>query len=302
MRWLKRLVIGLAAVIVLLVVLLFVAYMYIDSIARKGVEVGGKYALGVPTTLDKASVGIFQGHVGLTGLMVANPQGYTAPHFLKLNQGNVDVKLSSLMGDTADVPMLELSGFDVNLEKRNGKANYQVIMDNLKSLESKQQAQPAQPAKPGKKFVIHDLKLTGIVVHADMVGAGGPLDVTVDPIELKEVGTAAGADMHMEDLAGIIMKAILAAVANKALEMPGQLAKSLGSDLGSGLSGLKSLGSSGIQVVGDVGGKLGNLGLQAGQKIGDVGKSIGEGVSGLGKGLGGLFGGSSDSGTSGQKK
>ena len=51
----------------------------IDAFAKKGIEAGGTYCLGVPTTLDSANIGIVSGMFGLQGLTVANPEGYESP-------------------------------------------------------------------------------------------------------------------------------------------------------------------------------------------------------------------------------
>ena len=125
------------ALLVLLVVVLLGVYIWIDRLAKMAVERGSTYALGVPTTLDSARVGVFSGQMGMTSLNVANPRNFSAPHFLKLKTGQIDVSLSSLRQDTVVIPLLELKGVDVNLEKKSGQSNYQVILDNLKKLDRK---------------------------------------------------------------------------------------------------------------------------------------------------------------------
>jgi len=132
MSKLKKLLLILIATPILLIIILLVGLsLFANAAARKGVEAGATYALGVNTTLQSASVGIFSGKFGLTGLKVANVQGYKADKFLSLGEGNVAVSLGSLMKDTIEVPTFSLDTIELNLEKKEGKANYQVIMDNL---------------------------------------------------------------------------------------------------------------------------------------------------------------------------
>jgi hypothetical protein len=258
-----------------------VGWFYIDAIARKGVEIAGTYALGVPTTLDKADVAIFHGHVELDGLRVADPKGFDSPYFMQAPQLVVDVSLGSLRSDRVVVPLLHIDGLAVVMEKRNSVANYQVIMDNLKNLESKS-PQQQQPAKQGKKFIIHKVEITNVTAHVDMVPAVGKalsLDLKLDPIVLQNVGSESSHGVDATQLVDILTKAVLLAVANKA----GDAAGALAGDLSKGLGQLSSLSANGVDA-------LGNLGARTGQQI-----TQGEGLGQIGKGLGNLFGGGENS-------
>ena len=64
-----KIVFGLAVVgIALVAVLVGIVVVSIDTIAKQGVERGATYALQVPTTLDKADVGIMSGTFAMSGL------------------------------------------------------------------------------------------------------------------------------------------------------------------------------------------------------------------------------------------
>ena len=81
-----KLLIKIVVVLVLLLVIgVLTTFFFIDRIAKAGVEKGATYALGVPTTLKSADVGVFAGTFAMSGLNVANPEGFDKePHFLKL--------------------------------------------------------------------------------------------------------------------------------------------------------------------------------------------------------------------------
>jgi hypothetical protein len=289
MRRLRR-VLKIVAIVALVVVLAAAVAigLGLNHITRKAVEAAGSYALGVPTTLEKADISLWGGHVGFVGLRVADPQGFESPHFVQLRQVTVEVSVGSLLGDTVVVPKLELDGLVIALEKRHGQANYQVIMANLGKLES---AGP-QPAKPGKKFIIRKVVLTHVTAHVDLVpvlGKATSMDLPLERIELTDVGSESNRGVVAADLIGTLTKALLLAVANRAGNLPGEVV----GDLGKGLGKLGSLASSGVGVVGDVGGKMGNWGTTAAQRIsagvGKVGQGVSEGVGRVGQGIGGLF-------------
>src|SRR5262245_37914607 len=121
--------------VILLIVLVFVvglgAFFYIDTIAKAAIEKGSTLALGVQTKLNSAKLRILDGQLIMSGLDVANPSGFESKHFLNLKDGDVAVTLGSLDDDVVEVPHLLLSDVDVNLEKKSGKSNYQIILDNL---------------------------------------------------------------------------------------------------------------------------------------------------------------------------
>ena len=290
----KKLLKLLALLAVLFVVLIVVVLVWIDSIARKGIEVGATATLGVNTTLKDINIGIFSGKVSMHALEVANPSGFKGSHFMKLGDGRVAVTLGSLMGDTVEVGELALSDIEVSMEKKDGKANYQAILDNLKKGETAGAGGGTSGgASGGKKFVIRELLIRNVVVNADVLPVGGPLKLTVPEIRLKNVGTGAGGSVDMKELVNVIMKAVFASIfdAGKNI-LPGDV---LG-EMGKGLDGLKSLGSMGVGVVGEMGKNLGEgvtkaVGENVGKAADEAGKNLEKGVGDIGKGIGDLFGG-----------
>jgi hypothetical protein len=284
---LKKLLIALGIVVLVLILAVVAVFIWIDSIAKVAVEKGGTYALGVNTTLDKASIGVFSGHFGMSGLMVANPSGFATPHFLKLGDGQVDVSVGELNHDVVHVPRFLLANIDLNLDKKDGKYNYQVILDNLKKLESGQKQKEEPQAKPGKKFIIGQLLVKNVTVHVDPLGLGATtkMDVTLDEISMQNVGSK-GEGVTVAQISDIALKAILSAVMAKAGNiLPADLTKGLNE----GLSGLQSLASQGIGVVsGDLGKQIGNMGTDV---VGNVSKGVGDVGKTLTEGLGGLLGG-----------
>ena len=164
--------IALLPLIGVLVLAVVLAWVWIDSLAERAVERGATYALDVPATLESADVGLFTGGVEFSGLEVANPQGFTAPHFLKLSSTDADVALGSLASDTVEVPSITLVGIDLRLERTADGANYQTILDNLSRFESGEKTEPEPDAR---KFVIRTLHIRDISVHVDTVPVEGAI-------------------------------------------------------------------------------------------------------------------------------
>lgn len=255
MKLFKRLILLAALLIIVAAGLIVFALTRIDAIFKAGVEKGGTWAMGVQTTLASADVQLTQGSVSMSGLTVANPPGYKSDKFLGLGSGSIQVALPTIDKPVIEVPSLKLADIRVNLEKAGGKANYKVILDNLAKLKGSS----TQPASPGseKKFIIHEVEIKNVTVHVDLLplGVGGAVgaltqvDVPIEEIKLKNVGTASGG-LPAADLAMVIVKAVLTVAMEKG---PGIIPADVLGDLQTLLPQLGDLDAMGIQVQGKLG-------------------------------------------------
>jgi hypothetical protein len=249
--------------LILLLLCVGATFLFLNQLAAKAVEKGGTYALGVPTTLSSARIHPVDGKFALLGMHVANPEGFSSPHFFELQVGELQVAMSSLTKDTVEAPQLELNGLDLNLERASGKTNYGAILDHLKRFESEG---PPKDDSGGKKFIVRDVLIRDITVHVDLVPVGGSLTkttVSVPEIHLTNVGTGEDAKSISQ-----LMSEILTAVLNAAVQSAGDLipAEVLG-DLKGGLSGLKG-------VALDLGKGIQGVGKEVGEKAGDLLKGV----------------------------
>ena len=241
MKWIVR--IALLAV-VLGVIGVLALFFFVNPLLKQGVEQGGTYAMGVDTRLENIDLGLFSGQLDLSGLQVANPEGFRAAHFFELGSVEVAVTLPSLLADTVQVPLIELKKIELHLEEENGKKNYAVILDNLKKLSSSEPEPGSQPEeekkeeKPGKGFVIKTLTISDVTVHADW--AGQTLRVNVPEIPLSDIGSESEGGVVLAELSGIIIEAILRAVVENAANL---FPAGLLTDLDQGLAALGKLGN-----------------------------------------------------------
>ncbi len=287
-----------ALLFLILVVLLGVGigifFYNIDSLAKRGIQDGGTYALGVPTTVGSVSLHIFSGEMHLSEVKVANPTGFAAPHFLAMKKGELAVTLDSLNKDIVEIPRLTLSGIDLNLERSSSGSNYGKIIESLSKLKGS-----SSSTGPEKKFVVHELTIENISIHADLLGAPGPIGQVVNPvgkvnvpierIQLKDVGKTGtgvgGTGVTMKELSKIVVQAILAAAADKGYgTIPGEILNDL-KRAATSFDGLVNLPVAIIGRAGEtatmLGGTLEKIGEGAGKAINDVGKGIVEGIGGL---------------------
>ena len=279
----KKLAILVGGLVILLVAVVAVVFVSIDAIARAAIERGSTYALGVPTTLGSANIGILSGEFTMKDLDVANPDGFDGDYFFQLDEGFVAVSLGSLRQDTVEIPTLALTGVRMNLQKKGGRANYTVITENLKRLESGETAgeernRAEEDGERGKNFMIHEIVIRDVHVTVDVLPIGGELtriEIPIEEVRLTEIGSET---LTTAEVTSRVIKMILAAVVKNGAKLPADLVN----DLGGALRGLADLGNIDISQIADIAGTADTIG----KKIETVGKSVDDAL----KGLGGLLG------------
>lgn len=244
MKRLKKLIV---AAIVVLILVIVVTVVWIDRIAKVGVEAGGRFAFGVPTKLDSASIGILTGRSELTGLDIANPEGFSTPHLLKMDDAVLAVSLGSLTGDTVEIPEFSLAGIDLNLESKGGKSNFKVVLDSLGRFESSKTEPQAEEEHQGRKFIIREIVIKDVKVHVALLPLGGSatrVTIPIEELQLTNVGTGSDGGLVVAQVAGTLLKAIILAAMEKGSgNIPSELLGELNTAMAS-LAPLKEIGAS----------------------------------------------------------
>ncbi len=285
-KFFKFIFVTICVILVLLIIAIGVGLYYLDTLLKSGIEKGGAMALGVPTHVDVAHLGVLAGELSLKKLQISNPQGFSSAYFMTVGNLDAAVTPSSLMKDTVEVPYLKLTEVYVSLEKKGDKANYEMILDNIKefqkgfkSSETKQSSgQPtAQASSSSKRFIIKEISIKDVKVDARVATLGGLLGsrtvrVTIPEIKVKNVGTEEGNAVAIEEVTSVVTAAVLKAVVEQA---GGVLPPEIAGGLNAGLGALGGLGGGTVEVLGTVGKGV----------LDEAGKAI----EGIGKGIEGIF-------------
>lgn len=278
MKWVKRGLIGLAVLVVLLVV---AVWLWGDAAARKGVEIGGTQALGVPTTLKSASIGWLSGSVGIRGLIIGNPEGYKTDRLFALGHGKVRCSIPSLLSDEVVVREILIEEPELTVELKPGLPPKSNLGDLLSSLKSKDESVPAkkEEAKPAaesqQKFRVDLIRVTKTKVRFHLL-MGKTADLVLPDIELKEVRNSDGTLPRLVD----IFRQVLVGVSVSALgKARGVVPDDVLNTFAGPLASAQKLIGGGINIAGEAVGKaLEGVGkaTEAGAKaIGEVGKGVG---------------------------
>ncbi len=250
----KKLLVRLVfAVIVIVVVAGVVGYIYLDVIAKKAVETGGTYAMGVDTTVNKVSLRPFAGQLQMQGLTVANPQGFSGVHLMQTGTFELEMVPSSLMDKTILLKKFELDGLDMYIDQQMPRSNISVIMDNLKKLGSGEKPKEEKPSE-GKNIRVDLITIRNVVAHVKVL-AGRELTIKIPEIQLKNVTGDNAAGVALPVLVARILPAIVTAVLESGKGvLPPELAMALRGDV-SALTA--QLGGQAQQMVKGVQGEIG---------------------------------------------
>lgn len=221
-------------VLVLLIVLAG-GYFVRNSIVETAIEEGSTRALGVPTELGAARLGIWAGSLSLSDYQVSNPEGFESANLLVVEKGDLDVQTGSILDDRVIVDSLVLHGLHVFLEQVDNKGNWKAVVDHLKSRSFAESSESGD-----RKIAIRKIALRDIGVDARFVLAGETkLDksYTVDNFTMDNIGGEQGATM--DEIAALVVSDVLRrAAAEGRKELSGRLAEALGRLAGEHLEGV----------------------------------------------------------------
>jgi hypothetical protein len=248
MKWFRRILLG---VVALVIVVLVIVWFSLDHIVKTKVEANATDSMNLKTTLGGAHLALFGGKVNLSGLEIASPPGFSAPHMLTLGETNVAVRYGQLRQDPIHVDSLTLNKPVLVIENVGGKMNFKAAMDQMPKTESTSNKEPM-------KLVIDLLQVQDatVVVRPGLPGLPQELTVPVPSIAMRNVGSGDGSQngAAIKDVAMQVISA-MAASASEQGGIPEQLKALLHVNVGQVVSQLSSEAQKRIAaaVPGDIG-------------------------------------------------
>ena len=244
LKWILGVVIAIALLLIIGVVILLNS---VDSLAKSAIEKAGTYASGVTTTVDGVDIGLMSGEMTITGLEMANPEGYKGPFFLRLGEADAAVSLGSLRQDVIEIPRVHLDGIHLNVELKGTKMNFQKIQEHLQTISSGKSKEPAAAPEEGKGLIIREIVISNTKVRGslDLIPGAAPIaiDTTIPTITVKDIGTGQDNGAQLDAVINETLKALIAGALKSVGEAKGskdlkKLGKTLGSDADDSSKGL----------------------------------------------------------------
>lgn len=250
---LKKVLIGIAALVVVLVVAigggLYYLYSNMDSIVKTAIESVGGDATQTKVSVKNVKLSPTSGEGTISGLIVGNPKGFSTPESVSL--GSVAVKIDT-SGITVFPPSVKfpvlvkevtINAPSITYERGTSTGNLETIQQSVSKYAGMDQAKPAaKPAAGGKdepKFIIENLYVRdGKIAISHSALQGKTLSSGLPTIHLKDIGKDKGGASPAE-------------IADKVLGAITQQASRIASvDLDKALGQLKGLADKQLQNVG----------------------------------------------------
>ncbi len=273
----KKLKIILLMILILVIIAVVAINLYANSAVKWGIETAGTKTLGVGVKLDNANLGILSGTLGLKKLIIDNPKDYQNPHLLELSDGNIQVRIGSLLSDVVEVKQIKLDGVDVVLEQKDVRGNN--LQDILKNI-SKNLPKTEQPKESEQKLHIETLEISNINVKLlPIPGIVDSIPLSLETIKMTNLGS--DNKLSTPRLVMVILVAISKGIAE---EGAGVLPDDIIGPLNTTLSQLDQLLQTRLkegQEILKTGEDIGKGAKEIGEDLGKEVKDITEGIKGL---------------------
>jgi hypothetical protein len=222
--------------LVLIIVAVIVVGLFLDKIAKAGVERVGPKITQTTITVDAVDLSLLTGSARVKDLVVGSPEGYKAPNAIILGRTAVSVSPMSLLSDRIVVKSVRIESPEITFEGSLSGNNLSKIMDNVNGVAKNGGPESTNRtattgSKPGKKIEVDDLLITGAKVHGTLILFGGKEvtipSLTLPDIELHDLGRGPEGITATE-----LTKQVLSAVVRDTLKAVGSAATNLGKNAG----------------------------------------------------------------------
>ncbi len=228
---LKKILIGLGVVVLLLAAGAWFGFSNLDRIVRAAVEKYGTLAAQTEVKLDRVHLSITTGEGSLSGLSVANPQGFSSNKAFNLGAVSVALDTGSIRGNGPIViRQVIIDKPQVSFELSNdGSTNLQALERNVQKYAAGTSGGGAAGSGGGssgggqsRKMIISDLIIRDGQIAVSQQSLGGKqLSVPLPTIHLTNIGKDSGGATPAQ-VAGKIIDSISSEATVTSL---GQLAK-----------------------------------------------------------------------------
>lgn len=239
----KKLVKLLVGVVVVVVVLLLGAILTlpltIGPIVKTAASVGGPKVLGVPVSVGDVKLRPLAGDLIISKVKVGNPQGYSDKDAFAVENIEIGLKMSSLMGDTLVIRKIQIDAPAISFESKDGKSNFDAMMANAKQAEAAEKKEPGEK-KEGKKVVIEEFTLNNArVSFASGLTMGKALTIPVPSVTVRDIGKGSGGASAAEAVTEVLnaIMAGLSQAATGSVGAVGDLLKGAGGAAGGAAKG-----------------------------------------------------------------
>ena len=193
-------------VVILIAVAVFYVANNINDLVKTAVEEQGSNTLQTAVTLQKVDIKLMQGRVNLSGLIIANPPGFSESQAFQMDNIVVDLDLASLRDRLVNIKAIKVDGAHIVAEQKGVGTNLQALMKNIDS-GSKTSAPAEQETAVSDVLIkvgLFDFTNSSMKLVSQQWGGK---EMPIPTITLKNLGGDAG--LPPEKLAAAILKPLV---------------------------------------------------------------------------------------------
>ncbi len=228
----KRVAIGLAALVVILVVGVLVLYSSLGAIITKAVNTTGPEIIQAKVNLDETVIDTTSGKGSMHGLFIGNPEGFETESAFKMDKIEIALDTASVTSDTIVINEINIQAPEVTYELGGGGSNIDAIQKNVdafvkKHVGASDSKEKSETKEGGTKMVIDHVYVKGgkVNISATLLG-GKSMTVPLPDIHLKDLGkkeNGATPGEVVKSIIGALNKSIVKAVAPLNLDKVGEV-------------------------------------------------------------------------------
>ncbi len=190
---------------------LFYVASNINNVVKEAIVTVGSDTLKTKVTLDSVDILLLSSRAKLSGLVIANPPGFTAPSLFEMDTIVVDLDILSLMDKLVSVQEITIDGARVTAEQKGTTTNVQTLLKGLESgaaapAPASEQTETEAGASVDVLIKVGQFKFINSATQL-VTEQWGEKDVSIPDIELSNIGGEAG--VPPEGLANAIIKPLL---------------------------------------------------------------------------------------------
>ena len=208
------------AVVVLIIAIAGGVFVYFDSIVKSGIEVVGSRVLGTQVTVDSVGVSPLNGSGSISGLTVANVDGFNSDYAFQLGSLSVDINASTVLSDVVEIESVQIIQPRINYETRIVQDNIRALINNLPGGGGGSEAtgEPSNTRVIIRELVLQDPQL-------NLVAAKLSAPIPLPDIRLQNIGEQGNAATVADALRIVLAEISRAIVNSNALENLGEAAE-----------------------------------------------------------------------------
>ena len=195
----KKVMIGIAVVIVLIIGGAVLLFSNLDKIVETGIETAGTSTLGTRVEVGSVDLDLVAGTASIHGFSVANPAGYSNADMLRFDELSVGINLQDTSGERVHINSVVARSPYVLYETVDG-------VSNLDTVSARFGTEPEEETQSQVMLVIDSIVIEDIRGTLDSDKLPSTVDVNLGDVRLS------GLAGYPDELAGQIMKPVLAQV------------------------------------------------------------------------------------------